>query len=151
MLSRNLDILSDFKQYCDGKEKECSRLAISTDCYHQKVELPEDIHPFMIIEKSLEGNPILLNLGRAKDLDEKKEERDSFVFMNLGFPWLGICKVGGTVAVSANGDVRTTVDYEYTSSSGVIGNLNRNSLDEIIQSQYEKQKDREYFWKHEGY
>ena len=132
-------ILSNFKTYCFDDRVDTSRLAISIDEYHKFMELPTQKCNFTLCyKKELEE---VLNLGRAKDLNCKKTSKDANFINVIRQYGTDTIMLGNSIVVSANGDVRLSVDYEYSSTDDVIGNVLENSLGDIISKEIERAKD----------
>lgn len=131
-----IEILDNFKSYCYDKNIGTSRLGISNDKFHKQVNIPNVDASFEVCYKDDDD---ILDLGRARSLDIKKQNKDIGLlrYRNCGIDTL---MVYGGIVVSANGDIRLTVDYEYDSQEGVLGNISNNSLSDIISIAIERQE-----------
>ena len=126
-------LLKSFSAYF--KEHNNSRLAISSDSFHKKIKLPSVDVPFKIMYKqNLEE---ILNLGRARNLDCDKVEaypyKPRVVYFGQDEDGVDYIQLHSSIVISCDGSVRFTVDYEYDSDFGIIGNLNNDSLSCILE------------------
>ena len=140
-----VEILNEFKSYCYSNDKDTSRLAISGDSFHKSVTLPTVATNFEFsYKKDIED---ILDLGRAKSLNIQKVNKEDIdiVYRNWGSSG-DILMLNNSIVVSANGDIHLTVDYEYDSQDGVLGNISNNSLSDIIMSTIDKQNERHKYW-----
>lgn len=144
-ISELIEILDNFKPYCYGRHKSTSRLAISKDDFHKSVTLPSTDTSFDICyKKDLDG---ILDLGRARSLNTSKLDKDtdsSITYRDYGKDTLMLFN---SIVVSANGDIRLTVDYEYDSQEGVLGNISNDSLSNIMTTAIERyEESRKHYW-----
>lgn len=142
-ISELINILSEFKNYCFDKRIDTSRLAISRDIYHPDCKLSKFDCNFEIINRREDFD--LLNLGRARDLDCKKIKHEKHTINVIRQDDYSIM-INNGIIISANGDVRLSVDYEYSSQDDVIGNVLVNSLSDIVLREIELEKTRVKHW-----
>lgn len=139
-----VEILNEFKSYCYSNDKDTSRLAISSDDFHKSVILPNVATNFEFsYKKDIED---ILDLGRAKSLDIQKTNKDRIDIAYRNWGNSDNIMLSNSIVVSANGDIRLTVDYEYDSQDGVLGNISNNSLSNIILNAIDEQEERRKHW-----
>ena len=140
-----IEVLSRLKEHCFDKNISSSRLALSVDNYHQKAELPCIKCNFELQNKSeLTG---ILNLGRARYLDCPKSAKERSLVDVVRQLDAESVMLNNSIVVSANGDVRLSVDYEYASKEDVIGNVREKPLGDVISDRITMQKLNPYdFW-----
>ena len=120
-------------------------LALSEDMYHEDIE-PHNKSLLRTLSCFEEGakrinfdNAYLINEGRAKNLKNAKKRE-----LSVG-PWDGeidkntIRVFNGQVYISANGEVKRTCNAAYDNHSYTIGDLNKETLSDIVLNQLVKE------------
>lgn len=135
--------------YCSSAGEDMCGIALSRDMFHDEIDIDNEGIlrglSFFREDKFTDFDRVkIINSGRAEELggfDKMDVYSHDEAFSYWGYEDHGYT-IESMVYLSANGEIRTNCDSSYDDDSFTVGNLNNESLHDILQRQMNEEIDR---------